>query len=39
MEIALVRDDNGFHFPPLLHEVALGKIDARHIAFPIRRLH
>lgn len=35
----MVSDENFFLFTPLLHEVATGKIETRHIAFPIRRLH
>lgn len=39
VETTMVSDENFFLFSPLLHEVAMGKIETRHIAFPIRRLH
>jgi NADH dehydrogenase len=39
VEITLVSDENYFLFTPLLHEVALGRIETRHIAYPIRSLH
>lgn len=39
VEITLVSDENFFLFTPLLHEVAMGGIETRHIAYPIRRLH
>jgi NADH dehydrogenase len=39
VETTMVSDENFFLFTPLLHEVAMGKIETRHIAFPIRRLH
>ncbi len=39
VETTMVSDENFFLFSPLLHEVAVGKIEARHIAYPIRRLH
>jgi NADH dehydrogenase len=35
----MVSDENFFLFSPLLHEVAMGRIETRHIAYPIRRLH
>jgi NADH dehydrogenase len=35
----MVSNENFFLFTPLLHEVALGSIETRHIAYPIRRLH
>ncbi len=38
VEITLVNDENYFLFSPLLHEVATGGIETRHIAHPIRRL-
>ncbi len=39
VDITLVSDENYFLFTPLLHEVAMGSIETRHIAYPIRRLH
>jgi NADH:ubiquinone reductase (H+-translocating) len=39
VETTMVSDENYFLFAPLLHEVALGRIETRHIAYPIRRLH
>jgi NADH:ubiquinone reductase (H+-translocating) len=39
VETTMVSDENFFLFAPLLHEVALGRIETRHIAYPIRRLH
>jgi NADH dehydrogenase len=39
VEITMISDENFFLFSPLLHEVAMGKIETRHIAFPIRRLN
>ena len=39
VEITMVSDENFFLFSPLLHEVAMGGIEPRHIAYPIRRLH
>lgn len=39
VETTLVSDENYFLFTPLLHEVALGRIETRHIAYPIRSLH
>lgn len=37
-DVTLVSDENFFMFTPLLHDVATGGIETRHIAFPIRRL-
>ncbi len=37
--ITLVSNENYFLFTPLLHEVAMGSVEAGHIAYPIRRLH
>lgn len=39
VDIILVSDENYFLFTPLLHEVAMGSIETRHIAYPVRRLH
>ena len=39
VETTMVSDENFFLFAPLLHEVATGSIETRHIAYPIRRLH
>lgn len=39
VETTLVSDENYFLFTPLLHEVALGRIETRNIAYPIRSLH
>jgi NADH dehydrogenase len=39
INITLISDENYFLFTPLLHEVAMGSIETRHIAYPIRRLH
>jgi len=39
VDITMVSNENFFLFSPLLHEVALGRIESRHIAYPIRRLH
>ncbi|MEE8418591.1 MAG: FAD-dependent oxidoreductase, partial [Dehalococcoidales bacterium] len=39
VETTMVSDENFFLFSPLLHEVAMGSIETRHIAYPIRRLH
>ena len=39
VDITMVSDENFFLFTPLLHEVAMGRIEPRHIAYPIRRLH
>ncbi|MBI2917735.1 MAG: FAD-dependent oxidoreductase [Chloroflexi bacterium] len=38
IQITLVNRDNFFLFAPLLHEVATGGIETRHIALPIRAL-
>jgi NADH dehydrogenase len=38
VEITLVSQENFFLFTPLLHEVATGGIETRHIAYPIRTL-
>ena len=34
----MVSDENFFLFSPLLHEVAMGRIETRHIAYPVRIL-
>ncbi len=39
VETTMVSDENFFLFSPLLHKVAMGGIETRHIAYPIRRLH
>lgn len=39
LQITMVSDENYFLFTPLLHEVAMGSIETRHIAYPLRRLH
>ena len=39
VQITMVNDENYFLFTPLLHEVAMGSIETRHIAYPMRRLH
>lgn len=39
VETTMVSDENFFLFAPLLHEVAMGGIETRHIAYPIRKLH
>ncbi|MDP7415712.1 MAG: FAD-dependent oxidoreductase [Dehalococcoidales bacterium] len=39
IETTMVSDENFFFFSPLLHEVAMGNIEPRHVAYPIRRLH
>lgn len=36
--ITIVSDENYFLFSPLLHAVAAGGIETRHITFPLRRL-
>lgn len=36
--LTIISDDNFFTFAPMLHEVAMGAIDPRSIAFPIRKL-
>lgn len=38
VETTMVSNENFFLFSPLLHEVAMGGIETRHIAYPIRRL-
>lgn len=38
LEITMVSDENFFLFTPLLHTVAMGRIDTRHISYPVRRL-
>jgi len=38
ISITLISDENFFLFTPMLHEVASGGIETRHIATPIRRL-
>ncbi len=38
LEITLVSDENFFLFSPLLHEVATGGLEPRHIALPVRGL-
>jgi len=39
VETTMVSNENFFLFSPLLHQVAMGGIETRHIAYPIRRLH
>jgi NADH dehydrogenase len=39
VETTMISDENFFLFSPLLHQVAMGGIETRHIAYPIRRLH
>ncbi len=39
VETTMVSNENFFLFSPLLHEVATGSIETRHIAYPIRNLH
>ncbi len=39
VKTTMISDENFFLFAPLLHEVAVGRIETRHIAYPIRRLH
>ncbi len=39
VDTTMVSDENFFLLSPLLHEVAIGSIETRHIAYPIRRLH
>lgn len=39
VETTMISDENFFLFSPLLHEVAMGRIETRHIAYPIRRLN
>jgi NADH dehydrogenase len=38
IDTVMISDENFFLFTPLLHEVAMGKIETRHVAFPIRKL-
>ncbi len=38
VETTMVSDENFFLFSPLLHEVAMGAVETRHAAYPIRRL-
>ncbi|MBI2849636.1 MAG: FAD-dependent oxidoreductase [Chloroflexi bacterium] len=38
VETTVVSNENFFLFSPLLHEVAMGSIETRHIAYPIRKL-
>ena len=38
VESTMISDENFFLFSPLLHEVAMGGIETRHVAYPIRRL-
>ncbi|MBI2868444.1 MAG: FAD-dependent oxidoreductase [Chloroflexi bacterium] len=39
VETTMVSDENFFLFAPLLHEAAMGRVESRHIAYPLRRLH
>jgi NADH:ubiquinone reductase (H+-translocating) len=39
VNITMISNENFFLFSPLLHEVAMGRIETRHIAYPVRRLH
>ncbi|MBI4267518.1 MAG: FAD-dependent oxidoreductase, partial [Chloroflexi bacterium] len=39
VETTMVSNENFFLFSPLLHEVATGRVETRHAAYPIRRLH
>ena len=39
VETIMISNENYFLFSALLHEVAMGRIESRHIAYPIRRLH
>lgn len=39
VDITMVSNENFFLFSPLLHEVAMGAVETRHVAYPIRRLH
>jgi NADH dehydrogenase len=34
----MISDENFLLFSPLLHEVAMGRIESRHVAYPVRRL-
>ena len=38
LDITLISEDNLFVFSPLLHEVATGALEPRHVATPVRRL-
>jgi len=38
LEITLIGEENLFVFSPLLHEVATGALEPRHVATPVRRL-
>jgi NADH dehydrogenase len=38
VDVTMVSSENFFLFAPLLHEVATGAIEPRHIIYPIRRL-
>lgn len=38
VRITLVSNENFFLYTPMLHEVATGGIETRHIAYPIRKL-
>jgi NADH dehydrogenase len=38
-EITMVSDNNSLVFSPLLHEVAMGRVESRHISYAIRKLH
>ncbi len=39
IETTMISSENFFLFSPLLHEVAMGRVEGRHIAYPIRRSH
>lgn len=39
VEITMISNTNYFLFSPLLHEVSMGRIETRHISYPLRRLH
>ncbi|MBN2240919.1 MAG: NAD(P)/FAD-dependent oxidoreductase [Dehalococcoidales bacterium] len=39
VDTTMISNENYFLFTPLLHEVALGRIDARNIAYPVRSLN
>jgi len=39
VDTVMISRENYFLFSPLVHEVALGGIEPRHIAYPIRRIH
>ena len=38
VDVTLIGEDNLFAFSPLLHEVATGALEPRHVALPVRRL-